>query len=122
MGKFIVKSTANGGFVFNLLAANSQVICTSQTYKSLASCKAGIESVEKNCNAEVEDDTAATVVPVKNPKYEVYKDVSGQFRFRMKASNGEIIGVSEAYTAKTNCLKGIESVKKNAPDAEIVQA
>ena len=52
-------------------------------------------------------------------KFAVYKDSSGQFRFRLKAANNEIIAVSEAYTTKASCMNGIESVKTNAPVAEI---
>lgn len=55
------------------------------------------------------------------PKFEVFKDVSGQYRFRLKAPNGEIIAASEAYTTKAACMNGIKSVKKNAPIAEIVE-
>ena len=54
-------------------------------------------------------------------KFEVYKDKSGQFCFRLVAPNGEIIAVSEAYTTKQKCLQGIEAVKKYAPEAEIVE-
>ena len=54
-------------------------------------------------------------------KFEVFKDKSGQYRFRLKAGNGEIIATGEAYTTKAACLNGIESIKKNAPDAEIVE-
>ena len=52
-------------------------------------------------------------------KFEVYKDSSGQFRFRLRAANNEIIAVSEAYTTKAACMNGVESVKTNAPVAEI---
>ena len=52
-------------------------------------------------------------------KFEVYKDASGQFRFRLRAANNEIIAVSEAYTTKAACMNGIDSVKDNAPIAEI---
>ena len=54
-------------------------------------------------------------------KFEVYKDKIGEFRFRLKAVNGEIIAVGEGYSSKAACLNGIESIKKNAPDAEIVE-
>ncbi len=54
-------------------------------------------------------------------KFEVYKDKKGEYRFRLKAANGEIIAVGEGYTSKSGCLNGIESIKKNAPDAEIVE-
>jgi uncharacterized protein YegP (UPF0339 family) len=57
---------------------------------------------------------------VKMPaKFEVYKDASEQYRFRLRAVNNEIIAVSEAYTSKAACMNGIESVKNNAPIAEI---
>lgn len=53
-------------------------------------------------------------------KFEINKDKSGQFRFNLKAGNGEIIASSEAYTTKAGCQNGIESVKKNAPTAKVV--
>ncbi|WP_067674961.1 YegP family protein [Nocardia miyunensis] len=53
-------------------------------------------------------------------KFEMYKDKSGKFRFRLKAANGEIVAVGEAYESKAACKNGIESVKKNASVAEIV--
>ncbi len=118
MGKFVVKETATG-FKFDLKASNGQVIVTSEVYSSESACLNGIESVKKNCVGEVEDQTVENIVEVKHPKFEVYEDKSGEFRFRLKAKNGEIIAVSEGYTAKDSCLNGIESVKKNAPDAEI---
>jgi uncharacterized protein YegP (UPF0339 family) len=52
-------------------------------------------------------------------KFEVYQDKAGKYRFRLKAGNGEVIATSEAYESKSGCMNGIESVKKNAPDAEI---
>ena len=54
-------------------------------------------------------------------KFEVYIDKSGEHRFRLKAGNGEIILSSEGYSAKAGCANGIESVQKNAPDAEVVE-
>lgn len=54
-------------------------------------------------------------------KYEIYKDTRGEFRFRLKAPNGEIIGVSEGYSSKSACMAGIDSVRRNAPEAEIVE-
>ena len=55
------------------------------------------------------------------PVFEWYKDKLGKFRFRLKAANGEVIVVSEAYTSKEGCVNGIESVKKNAPKAKVVE-
>ena len=54
-------------------------------------------------------------------KFEIYKDKAGEFRFRLKAGNGEIIAVGEGYSSKDACKNGIESIKKNAPDAEVVE-
>jgi uncharacterized protein len=52
-------------------------------------------------------------------KFELYSDKSGKYRFRLKASNGQIIAASEAYETKASARNGIESVKSNAPDASI---
>jgi len=56
------------------------------------------------------------------PKFEAYKDKVGKFRFRLVAANGETIAMSEAYSSQDACMKGIESVKKNAPIAKVVEA
>lgn len=120
MGKFLVKQTKTG-FVFNLKANNGQVIATSEVYTTKSACDKGIASVAKNAPiAEVEDQTEAGFKALKNPKFEVYKDKKGEFRFRLKAKNGQIIAVSEGYTTMSACDNGIASVKKNAPDAETV--
>lgn len=50
-------------------------------------------------------------------KFEVYKSKNGEFRFRLKASNGQTIAVGEGYKSKKSCLNGIESIRKNAPTA-----
>ena len=120
MGKFVVKETSNDGFKFDLLAGNGEVIASSQTYKTKSGCLNGIESVKKNAvDAPVEDQTVEGFATEKNPKFELYKDKAGEFRFRLKARNGEIIANSQGYSAKASCLKGIESVKKNAPEAAV---
>ena len=59
--------------------------------------------------------------PTKTGKFEVYKDKAGEYRFRLKAANGEVIAVSEGYRSKKSCLNGIQSVMKNAPKAKIVE-
>lgn len=121
MGKFVIKQTKTG-VKFDLKAANGQVIATSEVYSSLDACKKGIESVRKNAPiAAVEDQTVEGFATEKNPKFEIYKDKSGEFRFRLKASNGQIIAVGEGYKAMDSCKNGIESVKKNAPDAEVME-
>lgn len=119
MGKFVVKATKTG-FVFNLKAGNGETIATSEVYTTEAACMKGIESVRKNAaDAKLEDQTAAEVVAVTNPKFEVYTDKGGEFRFRLKARNGEVIAASEGYKAKASCLNGVDSVRRNAPDAAV---
>ncbi|MBQ3230756.1 MAG: YegP family protein [Clostridia bacterium] len=118
MGKFVVKETATG-FKFDLKATNGQVIATSEVYTTKAACLNGIESVKANCVGGVEDQTVEGFETVKHPKFEMYVDKAGEYRFRLKAKNGEVIAVSEGYKAKDSCENGIESVKKNAPEAEI---
>ena len=120
MGKFAVK-TVKTGIKFNLKAGNGEIIATSEIYTTEKACMNGIESVKKNCVAPVEDQTVENFEVLKHPKFEVYTDKAGEFRFRLKARNGEIIAASEGYKKKASCLNGIESVKKNAPDAPIVK-
>lgn len=122
MGKFVVKKT-NTGIKFDLKAGNGEVIATSEVYSSEAACKNGIASVQKNAPvAGIEDQTVEGFEKVKHPKFEVYQDKAGEYRFRLKATNGEIIATGEGYKAKSGCMNGIESIRKNAPDAEIVEA
>lgn len=121
MGKFVIRNTKTG-IKFDLKAGNGEVIATSEVYASLAACKNGIASVQKNAPiAAVENQTEEGYATEKNPKFEIYTDKAGEFRFRLKATNGQIIAVSEGYKAIAGCKNGIESVKKNAADAEIVE-
>ena len=122
MGKFMVKNVASG-IKFDLRAGNGEVIATSEVYNSKKSCLGGIRSVAKNAPAaRIEDQTVEGFAKEKHPKFEVYCDKAGEFRFRLKAANGQIIAVGEGYKTKASCLNGIESVKKNAPEAPIEEA
>jgi uncharacterized protein YegP (UPF0339 family) len=103
MGKFVIKTRANGEYQFNLLAGNGQNILASEGYKTKASCLNGIESVKKNS----QDDARFERLEAKN----------GKPYFNLKATNGQIIGSSEMYESTASRDNGIESVKKNAPDA-----
>ena len=121
MGKFVVKQTKNG-FVFNLKAGNGEIIATSQTYSGEDACMTGIESVRKNAElAKLEDQTVENFETVTNPKFEVYLDKRGEYRFRLKARNGEIIATGEGYKAKASCLNGIDSIRRNAPESPVVK-
>lgn len=119
-GKYVVKETESG-ISFRLLAGNNQVIGVSEVYSGRAAMEKGIESVRKNAPiANLEDQTEGPVLTAVNPKFEIYNDKAGQFRFRLKARNGEIILASEGYKTKASCENGIESVRKNSP-AEIAE-
>ena len=119
MGKFVVKNTKTG-VKFDLKATNGEVILSSEVYTTERSCMKGVASVQKNAPAApVEDQTAENFEKQKCPKFEIYLDKAGEIRFRLKATNGQIIGVSEGYKAMKSCVNGIESVKTNVVDAKI---
>ena len=119
MGKFVIRKTATG-VKFDLKAGNGETVAASEVYETEAACRKGIESVRKNGEtAKLLDLTEEESKPVTNPKYELFQDKAGAFRFRLKARNGGVIAVSEAYSTKAACLNGIESVRKNAPDSQI---
>ncbi len=105
MGKFVISTRKNGEFQFNLKAGNGEVILASEGYAAKTSALNGIESVRNNAS----DDN----------RYERKESKSGKFMFNLKARNGQVIGTSELYESAAGRDKGIESVKRNAPDATI---
>ena len=119
MGKFVMKTNEKGSR-FVLKAGNGEIIGVSETYSSESACKNGVESVRKNAVAAGLEDQTVEGSSCKNPKFEVYKDKAGEFRFRLRAANGEIILTGESYKAKAGCLKGIESIRNNAPESLVV--
>lgn len=118
MGKFVFKTTKTG-YMFNLKATNGEIIATSEVYTTEKACLNGIESVKVNSAGAVEDQTVENFEVLKHPKFEVYMDKTGGYRFRLKAKNGQIVGASEGYKSWDNCMNGIKSVKENAPEAEV---
>ena len=71
--------------------------------------------------AAVENRTVEGYAEEKHPKFEIYLDKAGEYRFRLKATNGQIIATGEGYKTLASCENGVESVKKNASEAEIVK-
>ena len=117
--KFIVNKT-NTGYNFLLIATNGQPVGHSQVYASLKSAQAGIEAVRKASAANViEDTTKEGFEEQTNPKFVVYTDKKGEFRFSLQARNGEKILASEGYTTLKACLNGCASVVKNAEVAAV---
>jgi uncharacterized protein YegP (UPF0339 family) len=126
MGTFIIKKT-NTGFNFSLMAANKQKIAVaSQVYTTKASCKTAMASIAKNaekCIKEnrIEDQTLKKPTTSTCPKFEIYFDKAGEYRYRLIATNGESIAMSEeGYKSKNGCINGIESVAINAINAEVI--
>ena len=121
MSKFVIRAVPSG-IKFDLKAANGQVIATSEVYTTEAACRKGIASIRKNApGAGIENQTEANFPILSHPKFELFLDKAGKYRFRLKATNGQVIATSEGYSSKAGCLNGIESVKKNAEKAEVME-
>lgn len=105
MGTFLISKRTNGEFQFVLKAGNGQVILTSEAYTTKAACDNGIESVRKNS----QDDA----------HFDRLESKGGKPYFNLKAGNGQNIGTSEMYETVAARENGIESVKKNGPDADV---
>jgi hypothetical protein len=127
MGTFIIKKTPSGAYNFSLIAANKETIAvSSQVYTTKSSCKTGIASIGKNaakCIAEdrIEDQTLQKPTEKTCPKFVIYFDKAGLYRYRLLATNGENIAISEeGYKSKSGCINGMKSVATNAADPEII--
>lgn len=105
-GKFEVKTAKNGQTHFNLLASNGQIILQSEMYETKASAMNGVESVKKNASLD--------------ERYERLVSQSGKPYFVLKAANHQVIGQSQQYESEAGRDNGIESVKKHAPEATVV--
>lgn len=103
--KFELKKAKDGQFYFNLLAANGQVILTSEMYKAKDSALNGIDSVKKNAQRE--------------GAFEIKTSSNDKHYFVLKAGNGQVVGQSQMYSSLAACKAGIESVQKNAPAASV---
>jgi uncharacterized protein len=104
-GKFELKKATNGQFHFNLKAGNGEIILSSELYEARAGAENGIESVRKNASLD--------------ERYELKTSAKGDPYFVLKAGNGQVIGKSEMYSSESAAKNGIDSVKRNAPDARV---
>jgi uncharacterized protein YegP (UPF0339 family) len=104
-GKFDLKKTTSNQFMFNLKAANGQVILTSELYETKASAENGIASVQKNAG--------------NSGRYERRESKKSEPYFVLKAANGQVIGMSEMYSSQAAMENGIQSVMTNGPLATI---
>ena len=122
MGKFVIREVKTG-FKFDLRAANGEILATSEVYTTEEDCLDGIVRM-RECAEEavLEDQTVEKIETQPSPKFELYVDKAGEFRFRLKADNGETIAVGEGYKAKAACLNGVESVRRYVPLAEVAES
>ena len=104
-GKFEIYQDKKGEHRFRLKAGNGQTILSSEGYSSKSACDNGIASVRKNAP----DDG----------RYERKQGASGKHHFNLKAGNHQVIGSSQMYESSDGCESGIDSVKRNAPGAEV---
>ena len=127
-GVFEVFNDSICRFRFHLKAGNGQIIAVSQSYGTKEAALTGIASIKKNAPiATIADSTTKEIIPdtahrgiVQDPDFEIHSDSAGKFRFHLKAANGEIIAVSQAYLSRDSAQNGIASIKKNAPMAKII--
>jgi large conductance mechanosensitive channel protein len=114
MPKFQVYKDTARKYRFRLRADNNKIIAVGEAYETYASCMNGIRSIQRNFNAPVED-TTVEGQQFSNPKFQIYKDNAGKFRFHLNARNGEIIAdSSEGYETKDACLNGIAVVGQSS--------
>lgn len=120
-GKFEIKQAKDGRYFFCLYASNRSVIAFSQIYSAANSAVNGIKSVMTNASgANVEDTTLKNPVSVPFPKWEIYIDKSGQYRFRLYATNGQCVCHSaHGYTTRATCKGGIDSIIRFAGESNI---
>ena len=120
-GRFDIKRTKDNRFVFNLYSSNKVLIATSQVYSSSQSALNGVKSVMANAKkAEIEDLSLKVVTPKSFPKWEIYIDKAGEYRYRLLATNGQCLTHAKAgYAHKSSCKRAIESIVRLAMDAEV---
>ena len=123
-GKFVIKKTDKGNFVYKLYSSNYKVVAIGAgLYTSIANCKTGINSVRNNADtAPIEDQTLQKWEEQKFPKWQIYTDKQGEIRLRLLASNGNIVATTnDGYLSKEAAKKGIAAIARAAKGAAIVR-
>ena len=118
--KYTIKALKSGAYKFELTSPAGKCIVKSGEYTLKRSCVSGIQSVQKNGSTKnIEDRTAEKIVKMPNPKYEIFLDEAGKYRFNLKAPNGYVILTSSAYSSVKSCTKVIESVIEHSSTEKI---
>jgi len=109
--KYEIYKDVAGKFRFRLRASNNKIVAVGEAYETKDGCLNGVHAIKKYCGAEIEDLTTGEA-KMANPKFQVYKDAIGKYRFRLRAPNNEIVAVGEGYESKLGCMNGVQAVKK----------
>ncbi|NKI35626.1 YegP family protein [Wenzhouxiangella sp. XN79A] len=104
-GKFEIYKDKAGEYRFRLKAGNGQNILGSEGYAKKASCMNGVESVKKNAQNEA--------------RFECHKTPTGKWTFKLKATNGQVIGTSQTYSSESGCKNGMKSVATQSANATV---
>lgn len=118
MGVFWMRETTEG-FCFVLRAANGAVVASGREYGSSAECSRVILRIRKCASVPVEDQTVKRWRAVRSPKFRLWRDERGLFRFCLLDRDEQSILSSKPYRSKAACLKGLDSVRRNAEDAPV---
>lgn len=120
-GRFEINKSKDGKkYFFNLYASNKVGIATSQMYSSAQSALIGVKSVIANAqSAPIEDQSLKNYETLPFPKWIIYVDKGGKYRFHLAAANGSNVCHSQGYTSKASCKNGIESIIRSSRNAEI---
>lgn len=120
-GKWDIRRAKDGRYFFSLYASNHTVIAYSQIYSSTTAVNTGIASVVANApKCEIEDTTLKKPVSLPCPKWEIYIDKAGEYRFRLYAPNGLVVcHAAHGYASKSGCKGGIESIRRFCVEARV---
>ncbi|UKI21399.1 MAG: DUF1508 domain-containing protein [Christensenella sp.] len=123
-GKYVIKKTDKGNFVFKLYSSNYRVVAIgAQAYTTLGAAKIGVQSIIKNAEiAPVENQTLKNYETLKFPKWEIYQDKKGEYRLRLFATNGSLIATTnDGYADITGAKNGIAAVARASKGCAIVR-
>ncbi len=123
-GKYVIKKTDKGNFVFKLYSSNYRVVAIgAQAYTTLGAAKIGIQSIINNAEkAPVENQTLKNYETLKFPKWEIFQDKKGEYRLRLFATNGSLIATTnDGYADITGAKNGIAAVARASKGCAIVR-
>lgn len=123
-GKYVIKKTDKGNFVFKLFSSNYRVVAIgAQAYTTLGAAKIGVQSIINNAEkAPVENQTLKNYETLKFPKWEIYLDKKGEYRLRLYATNGSLIATTnDGYTDISGAKNGIAAVARASKGCAIVR-